>query len=84
MPGSSTALQNAYGIYIRPQERRSRLRPPTEIDQRDLLHMMERLPDLTPVLEFMEREYGARSVLELESNQLYHLRWYVEVLLGRG
>ena len=67
-----------------PPERRSKTRPPTAIDQRDLLQMMERLSDRAPVLDFMEREHGTRNILELESNQLYHLRWYVEVLLRRG
>lgn len=64
-------------------ERRARSRPPTEIDQRSLLQMMERLTDRSQVLDFMEREYGTRTVLELESNQLHQLRWYVEVLLRR-
>ncbi len=67
-----------------PPERRSKTRPPTAIDQRDLMQMMERLSDRAPMLDFMEREYGTRNILELESNQLYHLRWYVEVLLRRG
>lgn len=66
------------------RERRKAPRPPTEIDQRDLLQMMERLIDRSPVLNFMEHEYGTRNVLELESNQLHHLRWYVEVLLRRS
>lgn len=68
----------------RRRERRATVRPPTEIDQRDLQQMIDRLSDRTPVVDFMEREYGTRTIFELESNQLYHLRWYVEVLLHRG
>ncbi len=66
------------------RERRKASRPPTEIDQRDLLQQMQRLSDRSTVLDFMERQYATRNVLELESSQLHHLRWYVEVLLRRS
>lgn len=65
-------------------ERRAKVRPPTAIDQRDLQQMIQRLGDRAPLLDFMEREFGTRTVLELGSNQLHHLRWYVEVLLRRS
>ncbi|MES2948647.1 MAG: hypothetical protein V4858_08905 [Pseudomonadota bacterium] len=66
------------------RERRKVPRAPTEIDQRDLQQQMQRLSDRSIVLDFMERQYATRDVLELESNQLHHLRWYVEVLLRRS
>lgn len=69
---------------VQRPERRARPRPPTEIDQRDLLLMLEQLVDPTVALDFMEREFGTRVVLELESPQLYKLRWYVGVLISRG
>lgn len=83
--GPIVMVQLAHGGMPPGQrDRRKVPRPPTEIDRRDLMQMVERLNDRSPVLDFMEREYGTRSPLELESNQLHHLRWYVEVLLRRN
>lgn len=49
---------------------------------RRALALLDRVPDRIAVLDFMEREFGTRMVIELDTRQLYRLRRYVEVILA--
>lgn len=51
--------------------------------QRDVLDLMNRVPDRTSVLKFMEREFATRMVIELQPTQLYRLRRYLEVVIAK-
>lgn len=60
-------------------------RPPSATPaQRDVLFLMQKLPDRIAVLDFMEREFNTRMVIELQPVQVYRLRRYVEVILKKG
>lgn len=51
---------------------------------RRALTLLDQVPDRIAVLDFMEREFGTRMVIELDTRQLYRLRRYVEVILKNG
>lgn len=61
-----------------------RSRAPATADHRQVLALMDHLPDRIPVLDFMEREFSTRMVIHLDAPQLYRLRRYVEVILNKG
>lgn len=63
-------------------ERRTKPRPSAKIDQSQVLALMDHLPDRIAVLDFMDREFCTRMVVELDPIQLYRLRRYVEVILA--
>ncbi len=53
--------------------------------QREVLYLMAQLAEREGlVLEFMQREFGTRRVIDLNDAQLYSVRRYVEVSLRRG
>jgi hypothetical protein len=53
--------------------------------QREVLDMMKLLDEREGlVLDFMQREFGTRRVIDLTDAQLYRVRRYVEVSLKRG
>jgi len=64
--------------------RQPRPRPAATPEHRQVLALMDHLPDRIAVLDFMEREFNTRMVIELEAQQLYRLRRYVEVILQGG
>lgn len=52
--------------------------------QREVLHLMAQLAEREgAVLEFMQREFGTRRVVDLDDAQLFRVRRYVEVTLRR-
>ena len=51
---------------------------------KDVLNLMRHLPNRIAVLDFMEREFGTRMVIELNTLQVKRLRRYVEVVLTKG
>lgn len=59
-------------------------RPAVTPEQRDVLFLMQKLPDRIAVLDFMQREFDTRMVIELQPVQVYRLRRYVEVVLQKG
>jgi hypothetical protein len=66
-------------------ERRAKTRPSPKSDQSQVLALMDQLLDRIAVLDFMEREFDTRMVVELDSRELFRLRRYVEVILaGQG
>ena len=44
---------------------------------------MERVPDRIAILDFMEREFRTRMVIELTPAQTFRLRRYVEVVVSK-
>ena len=71
--GSVTVINHHYG-----GTRQARRTTP---DQKAVLQLMAGVPDRIAVLDFMEREFNTRMVIELKPAQLYRLRRYVEVVL---
>lgn len=63
-------------------ERRASPRPSSAMEQHNVLLLMQQLPDRIAVLVFMEREFDTRMVIHLDSQQLYRLRRYIEVILA--
>lgn len=53
-------------------------------DQSQVLALMDRVPDRMAVLDFMAREFDTRMVIQLDPQQLYRLRRYVEVILNKA
>ena len=70
-------------IYA-PAPAAPQLRPRTtsSTDQSQVLALIDRVPDRIAVLDFMEREFDTRLVIELDARQLFRLRRYVEVILA--
>ena len=68
-------------IRVARPDRRVRPRPPHKEVQRQVLALLDQVPDRIAVLDFMAREFGTRMVIELDGRQLYRLRRYVEVIL---
>lgn len=64
-------------------ERRSSPRPTTGEAQREVLALIDRMPDPTVVLKFMEREFYTSVVIELAPQQLYRVKRYAEAILSR-
>ena len=53
--------------------------------QREVLNLMMKLDDREgAVLEFMQREFGTRIVIDLNDSQLFRVKRYVEVALKGG
>lgn len=55
--------------------------PRASQEHKAVLRLMDEVPDRIAVLDFMEREFATRMVIELKPVQLYRLRRYVEVVL---
>lgn len=51
-------------------------------DHRQLLTLLDQVPDRIAVLDFMAREFGTRLVLELNASQTYRVRRYAEVIIS--
>ncbi|MCW5223502.1 hypothetical protein D5041_07805 [Verminephrobacter aporrectodeae subsp. tuberculatae] len=53
--------------------------------QRDVLALMDQLdkPARIKVLEFMRREFGTGMVIELQPDQVFRVRRYVETIIAR-
>lgn len=49
-------------------------------EQKAVLRLMDELPDRFVALDFMEREFDTRMVIELKPAQLYRLRRYIETI----
>ncbi len=50
-------------------------------EHRAVLQLMDGLRDRIAVLDFMEREFGTRMVIELEPKKLFRLKRYVETII---
>lgn len=57
-----------------------RATPRASEEQKAVLRLMDELPDRFVALDFMEREFNTRMVIELKPAQLYRLRRYVETI----
>jgi len=53
-------------------------------DQKKVLRLMRKLPSDEKVLEFMQREFKTTRVIDLEGQQLYRVRRYVEAIQSRS
>lgn len=69
-------------IQVSRPDRRKGPRGSLSEQQHRILSLLDLVPDRIAVLEFMEREFGTRMVIELDQRQLYRLRRYVEVILA--
>lgn len=52
--------------------------------QREVLQLMRRVPSQAAVLDFMQREFGTRTVINLQPAQLFRVRRYVETISRRA
>lgn len=50
---------------------------------KQVLALLDQVPNRLAVLDFMEREFNTRRVIELEQPQLFRLRRYVEAVLRK-
>jgi hypothetical protein len=50
-------------------------------EQRHVLQLIRQLANSNSVLDFMQREFGTRVVVNLQPAQLYRVRRYVEVII---
>lgn len=57
--------------------------PRATAEHREVLRLMHRVPDRIAILEFMDREFRTRMVIELTPTQTYRLRRYVEVVISK-
>ncbi|UCU92676.1 hypothetical protein [Hydrogenophaga taeniospiralis] len=58
-----------------------RTAPRATSEQRAVLQLMDGVQDRIAVLDFMEREFKTRMVIELSPKQVYRLKRYVEVVI---
>lgn len=58
----------------------TRGRPPLSASHREVLALLDGLPQRITVLDFMEREFSTRMVIDLSEPQLYRTRRYVETI----
>lgn len=56
-------------------------RSASRAEQKAVLQLMDSVQDRIAVLDFMEREFQTRMVIELSPQQLYRLKRYVEVVI---
>ncbi len=49
--------------------------------QREVLDLLNRVPDRIAILKFMEKEFKTRLVIELQPDQLYRVKRYVQAVL---
>lgn len=77
MTGNVTVINHHHGTRS-PNDRRA-----SAAQQREVLDMMDRVPDRITVLKFMEREFATRMVIDLHPSQLYRLRRYLEVVIAK-
>lgn len=75
---------NVPPVNVSRPESRCGPRPSIKEDQHQVLTLLNQVPDRMAVLDFMMREFGTRLVIDLEAQQLFRLRRYVEVILNRG
>jgi hypothetical protein len=68
--------QNFYGVAHRPD------RAQTSAEHKQVLALLDRVSNRVAVLDFMEREFKTRMVIELTPVELYRLRRYIEVILA--
>lgn len=78
-PRKNDMHQRAQSQPLRQQLTRS---THANVTPREVLARMDKLPDRIAVLDFMEREFQTRMVIDLEPAQLYRLKRYVEVVLS--
>lgn len=54
---------------------------PSKIEQGQVLELLKSVPDhRISVLNFMQREFGTKMVIQLQSEQLYRVKRYIEVI----
>jgi len=75
---------NAPPFRVSHPDRRSAPRSAIKESQRQVLALLDQVPDRITVLDFMDREFGTRMVIDLTATQLYRVRRYVEVILKNG
>lgn len=52
-------------------------------DQRKLLDLLKQVPDRIAILNFMEREFGTRLVINLDPPQVFRVRRYAETVIAK-
>ena len=55
-------------------------RRPVTASQRQVLALMRTVQNEEVILDFMQREFGSRRVIDLSEKQLYRVRRYVETV----
>lgn len=71
------------GTVINHHHAPRRKAPRASEEHKNVLRLMDEVPDRIAVLDFMEREFATRMVIELKPAQLYRLRRYVELVVAK-
>ena len=74
---------NVSPVRVSRPELRAGPRLSAKEDQHQVLKLLDQVPDRMAVLDFMMREFGTRLVIDLEAQQLFRLRRYVQAILKR-
>ena len=53
-------------------------------EQSSVLRMLDRTRNRQAILDFMDRQFGTRKVIELQPSQLFRLRRYLETVHARN
>lgn len=62
-------------------EQSDRAKMPSSSEQSAVLRRLDRLHDRVRILNFMDRHFGTRMVIHLNSEQMYRLNRYLDVVL---
>lgn len=73
-----------HNVQSPPPQDEARKAPQATPQQKEVLKMIRRLPNGHAVLNFMEREFGTRMVIQLNPAQLSRVRKYIEVVQSRS
>ena len=74
--GNFTVVNNHHHARVQQTSRAT-------AEHKEVLRLMERVPDRIAILGFMEREFRTRMVIELTPAQTFRLRRYVEVVVSK-
>jgi hypothetical protein len=83
MGGGITNVHLTQNIYHGTPPGTRRPKPVVSPECKQVLALLDQVPDRIAVLDFMEREFNTRMVIELERPQLFRVRRYVEAVLRK-
>ena len=76
-----THHSNHFTFIHPPGTRPDATRKPSSLEQSAVLRRLDLLRDRVRVLDFMDRQFGTRMVIQLTPEQLYRLNRYLDVVL---
>lgn len=73
-----------HGSHLPHHQPHSHHGHPAARDVHLVLALLDQVPDRIAVLDFMDREFGTRMVIELLPAQVFRVRRYAEVILSNS